>query len=58
MTYEYVHVGRTLHDEECHLAFCLFHPNLKLAIGCNYFPKNWSWITKGGAAMANVLVRT
>ena len=38
-----------MHNEECHLSFCLFHPNLKLAIRCNYFPYdwyNWSWVTR------------
>ena len=26
--YEYLHVGYTMRNEGCHLAFCLFDPNV------------------------------
>lgn len=41
--------GYTTHNEECHLTFYLFHPNLKLSIA-KYFP-----LKKGGPIIPNVL---
>jgi hypothetical protein len=27
---EYMHVGCTMHNEECHLAYCLFYPKFEV----------------------------
>jgi hypothetical protein len=45
---EYLHVGRTMHNEECHLVVLFVQLKLKLVIGCHiFFPsKTWSQATK------------
>lgn len=52
-----LHVGCRMLNEEIHLAFCLFYPNLKLMIGCNVFLK-LKLVRKGGAIMVALLATT
>ena len=54
--YNYMHVGCTMHNEEWHLVFCMFYPNVQLAIGCNSVFRKWEWGHTWGAIMVDLLV--
>ena len=44
-----------MHNEECHLVFCLFYPNYKLTMGCNFILEIRVRKYKGRAATVDLL---